>query len=474
MAESLEYERVADIVERQIESGALSLHERAPSLRKMSHHAGVSIGTVVRAYEMLEGRGLLEARPRSGYFVARGNLALTSPPSSRRVRSRRPRGVAREVIDTVLESFARNDLVAMNSAVASSAGRINGRLNAITRRVLRETPELPSVMSVPPGHEALRREIAKRLVLTGMDVDHDDVVITHGTMEALTLSLGILCQSGDTVLVESPTYFGILQLLQHLGLKVIEVANRPDGGIDVAALDHLTRGTKISAALLQSSFNNPTGAATPDDAKRRIVALLDDAGIPLIEDDIYGALHFGDERPKPFAAHSASGNCITCGSMSKSVAIGYRLGWAVSSRYAAALSRAKFCSSVGNPTLQQHVAARYFAGGGHDRHVRIVRASLAASCRRLARTVLELFPDGTRVSNPAGGVVLWVELPGSVDGLELFHAALARQIGIAPGVIFSAKADYRNFIRLSAGVEWTPAVEDALQRLAGLACDAVR
>ena len=474
MADSLEYERVAQIIERQIESGALQPHERAPSLRRMSHHAGVSIGTVVRAYEVLEVRGLLETRPRSGYYVTRSNVALSSPPSSRRVRSRRPQGVSREVIDTVLESFARTDLVAMNSAVASFAGRINGRLNSITRRVLRETPELPSVMSVPPGHAPLRREVAKRLALTGMEIDEDDVVITHGTMEALALSLGILCKAGDTVLVESPTYFGILQLLQHLGLKVVEVANRPDGGIDVDVLDDLIRATKISAALLQSSFNNPTGAETPHEAKCRIVELLEASGIPLIEDDIYGALHFSDERPKPFAAHTVAGNCITCGSMSKSVAIGYRVGWAVSPRYATALSRAKFCTSVGNPTLQQHVVARYLAGGGHDRHVRVVRASLAASCRRFAQAVLELFPDGTRVSNPAGGVVLWVELPGGVDGLELFHAALARQIGIAPGVIFSAKAHYRNYIRLSAGVEWTPAVEVALRRLAGLVHDAAR
>jgi DNA-binding transcriptional MocR family regulator len=469
MADYHEYVRVAGIIERQVESGALRARDRVPSLRAMSRQAGVSVGTVVQAYATLEARGLLETRPRSGYFVPAKADFQADPPSSRRSRSRRPRGVAREVIDTVLESFSRTDLVALNSALAASAGRVNGRLNALTRRTLRELPALPNVMSTPPGHEPLRREIARRMALTGMDVTYEDIVVTNGTMEAMALSLGVLCSPGDTVLVESPTYFGILQLLQHMRMKVVEVSNRPGLGIDVDALEYLLGGTRVAAALLQSSFNNPTGAATPDDAKRQIVRLLERHRVPLIEDDIYGELHFGKDRPLPFAAFSDSGNVVTCGSLSKTIAIGYRVGWVISPRHVTALARAKFCSSVGNPTLQQHVAARYYASGGHDRHLRIVRTELEANCRRFAEAIAQYFPAGTRVSNPAGGVVLWLELPGQVDGLELFHSALAQRIGIAPGIIFSAKADYRNFVRLSAGVEWTAEVEDALSRLGKLA-----
>lgn len=468
MAENLEYERVAGIIERQIETGTLQSYDRVPSLRAMSRQAGVSVGTVVQAYQILEGRGLLETRPRSGYFVAAGRQDGGDPPSSRSAGSRRPRQVSREVIDTVLESFSRTDLVALNSALAASAGRVNGKLNALTRKVLREHSALPNVMSTPPGHEPLRREIAKRMASTGMDVSHDDIVVTNGTMEAMALSLGVLCSPGDTVLVESPTYFGILQLLQHMRLKVVEVANRPGEGIDVDALEYLLAGTKVAAALLQSSFNNPTGAVTPDNRKRDIVQLLERFRIPLIEDDIYGELHFGKDRPVPFAAFDNSGNVVTCGSLSKTVAIGFRLGWVISPRHVTALARAKFCSSVGNPTLQQHVAAQYFASGGHERHLRIVRAELAANARRFADGIVRSFPAGTRVSSPAGGVVLWVELPANVDGLDLFHAALANRIGVAPGVIFSASAGYRNFIRISAGVEWNSDVERALRRLARL------
>jgi DNA-binding transcriptional MocR family regulator len=469
-ADRHEYERVAGIIEQQIETGALRVAERVPSLRTMSQHAGVSIGTVVQAYVNLEQLGLLESRPRSGYFVAaRPSAPALAPPVRHRAGSPRPLGIAREVVDTVIESFGRTDLVALNSAVATSASRINGRLNGLTRRVLRESPGLPNAFSTPPGHAELRREIAKRAALSGVRVDADDVVITSGTMEALALSLGVLCAPGDAVLVESPTYFGILQLLQHLRLKVVEVPNYVDTGIDVAALERAAAGTRVAAALLQSSFNNPTGALTPDAAKQRIVAALAQHRIPLIEDDIYGDLHFGRERPKPFAAFGDSGEIVTCGSISKTVALGYRVGWAIGPRHTAALISAKFCTSVGCPTLQQHVAARYFAARNHDRHLRRVRENLRANCDRLRESISRSFPPGTRVSSPAGGVVLWVELPANVDGVALFHAALERGIGIAPGIIFSAKAEYRNSIRLSAGVQWAPRVAKAVDVLGKLA-----
>jgi DNA-binding transcriptional MocR family regulator len=465
-----EYERVAGIIEEQIEKGALRAAERVPSVRTMSRHAGVSVGTVVQAYMRLEQLGLLEARPRSGYFVAaRSRVPAPAPPPRRLTGSQRPRAIAREVVDTVIESFGRTDLVALNSAVAASAARINGRLNGLTRRVLRESPGLPNAFSVPPGYAELRREIAKRAALSGMRVDPDDVVITSGTMEALALSLGVLCCSGDTVLVETPTYFGILQLVRHLRLKVVEVPNHPSAGIDVAALERVVSGTRVSAALLQSSFNNPTGALTPDAAKQRILAVLAKHRIPLIEDDIYGDLHFGRERPKPFAAFGDSADIVTCGSISKTVALGFRVGWAIGPRHTAALVSAKFCTTVGSPTLQQHVAARYFASRNHDRHLRRVRENLRANCERFADAIARSFPRGTRVSSPEGGVVLWVDLPADVDGVALFHAALERGIGIAPGIIFSAKAAYRNSIRLSAGVQWTPAVARAIELLGKLA-----
>jgi DNA-binding transcriptional MocR family regulator len=464
----LRYERVADTIERQIGAGVLAPDERLPSLRAMSLSAGVSIGTVVQAYAHLESRGLVTARPRSGYFVSRAAEPRVSPPRRQRARRVRSIRVASKVIDTVLDSMTRSDIVAFNSAVAMSAGRINGRLNGLARRVLRAHPGNPNEFVPPPGHAGLRREIAKRMSLHGAETEARDVVITNGTVEAITLALRTLCRAGDTVLVETPTYFGILQIIEHLSLKIVEVPNHATDGLDVAAIANVVERMPLAAAVLQSNFNNPTGALTPDDNKRKIVAMLTGARVPVIEDDVYGDLHFGAERPHPLAAFDDTGLVVTCGSISKTVALGYRLGWAVSPRYAAEIARAKFFSSVAAPTLQQHVMAKYFAAGIHDRHLRRVRQTLAANCRRFIEGIARHFPEGTRVTDPAGGVVLWVELPREVDGVALFERALAAGIGIAPGIIFSAKGEYRNFIRLSAGIDWTPDIEAALARLGRL------
>jgi DNA-binding transcriptional MocR family regulator len=468
--DALLYQRVARLIESQITSGALDPGDRAPSVRALARSARVSVATVNQAYQMLEQRGLLEARPRSGFFVAARAHRPPAIPLSPAPRSRRPRSVAAEVMDTILDAMRRPDVLALNSAVTEFAGRLNGRLNRLTRQVLRDHPDLPNTLSVPPGDlTALRRAVAQRLSLSGKPVDPDHVVVTAGTMEAISLSLGLLCREGDTVLVESPTYFGILQAVERLRLNVVEVANRPGRGIDVAAVSEVVSRQRVQAALLMPNFNNPTGALTGDADKARLVEVLAAADVPLIEDDIYGDLYLGEERPRPLSSFTGTGEVITCGSVSKSIALGYRIGWAVSPHYAADIARAKFCASVACPGLQQRVLARYLEGGGYDRYLRGLREALLVHRRRYREALAEYFPPGTRVSDPDGGVVLWVQLPDGADGLALFRHALAQRIGIAPGLIFSAKAGYRNYIRLAMGAGWSPQIDGALRELGRLA-----
>lgn len=464
--QTLLYEQVAALIERQIASGTLTPGDRAPSVRHLARSVGVSVSTVNEAYLRLERRGLLNARPRSGYFVTSAQtppLPVTRPP-----RSGRPRGVAGEVLDTIMGSFSRTDMVPLGGAVSVFAGRLNTRLNHLTRQVLREAPELPNTLATPPGDEALRRALAARLALSGAPVDPDHVVITAGAMEAIVLSLRVLCRPGGTVLVESPTYFGVLQAVEHLGLKVVEVANRPGCGIDVDAVAEVLDRQSVDAALFMPNFNNPTGALTSDPQKARLATLLADAGVPVIEDDVYGDLHFGPERPRLLAGMPDAANVISCGSVSKTIAIGYRIGWAASPEFAGDIARAKFCTSVACPSLQQRVLARYFESGGYDRYLRQLRQELMVDRDRYRDAVAEHFPPGTRVSDPDGGMVLWVQLPRGGDGLALFRHALAERIGIAPGLIFSAKAGYRNYVRLAMGAGWNPRIAAALRQLGAL------
>jgi DNA-binding transcriptional MocR family regulator len=288
-------------------------------------------------------------------------------------------------------------------------------------------------------------------------------------MDAITLTLQVLCQPGDTVLVESPTYFGLLQAVEHLRLKVVEVPNQPGHGIDVEAVRRAARENTLAAAVLMPNFNNPAGNLTPDAAKREIVAALTERDVPIVEDDLYGELHYGEVRPVSMRAFDESGLVVSCGSVSKTLALGYRIGWAVSPQFHAEIARAKFFSSVACPTLQQLVLARYYASGGYDRYLRRVRAMLSANSQRVIDAITRHFPEGTRAARPSGGIVIWVELPSNVDGAELFRTALASKIGIAPGIVFSAKAEYRNYIRVSCGQPWSATIERAIEKLGRLA-----
>jgi DNA-binding transcriptional MocR family regulator len=462
------YERVARFVETQISTGTLRTNDRIPSVRSMSRTAKVSVSTVVQAYVHLENIGLIEARPQSGFYVRPPDPKVLPEPRAKVARSRRPVSVANEVLDTCREALTRTDIIPLNGAFTSPALYPNQRLNNLTREVLRDHPMNAGELIMPPGDPELRRQIAKRMALAGAPTDAAHVVITSGTMDAIILTLQVLCQPGDTVLVESPTYFGLLQAIEYLRLKVIEVPNHPGTGIDVDAVRNAARTTRLAAAVLMPNFNNPAGTLTPDDAKRAIVAALTASEIPIIEDDIYGDLHYGSARPTSLRAFDDAGLVISCGSVTKTIALGYRIGWAVSPQFHADIARAKFYSSVACPTLQQLVLARYYASGGYDRYLRRVRAILLANSQHFIEAVSRYFPAGTRVTRPAGGIVIWIELPPGVDGAELFRTALASRIGIAPGIVFSAKADYRNYIRMNCGLLWTGTIERAIEKLGRL------
>lgn len=459
------YERVARLVESQILTGALRANERIPSVRAMSRSANVSVSTVVQAYVHLENIGLIEARPQSGFYVRASDHNRLPEPRPKPARSRRPVSVATEVLDTCREALTRTDIVPLNGAFTSPTMYPNQRLNNLVREVLRDHPMNAGECILPPGHAELRRQVAKRMGLGGAAADPSHVVITSGTMDAITLTLQVLCKPGDTVLVESPTYFGLLQALGHLNLRLVEVPNHPGTGIDVDAVRQIARTTRLAAAVLMPNFNNPTGSVTPEAAKREIVQTLTGNEVPIVEDDIYADLHYGSVRPPSMRAFDESGLVISCGSVSKTIALGYRIGWAVSPQFHTDIARAKFFASVACPTLQQLVLARYYASGGYDRYLRRVRTMLSVNSQYIIDAIARHFPPGTRVARPGGGVVLWVELPRNVDGTELFRTALASRIGIAPGAVFSAKADYRNYIRVSCGLPLTPALERAIEKL---------
>lgn len=447
----------------QIASGVLEPGDRMPSVREMSRTARVSVSTVVQTYLQLEAQGFIHSRPRSGFFVAPRH-DTTADPEVIELPDSQPTAVASDVVLQIFESLRQEGMVPFGAATLSPDFLPVGPLQRITSRLLRERAEEILEYRFPPGEPELRKQIAKRLSVLGAKVAAEDVLITSGGMEALSLSLHLLCRAGDTVLVESPTYFGILQCIDGLGLRVLEIPNGTSSGIDPDDVRQAIRRTRIKAALLVPNFNNPAGSLTTNEAKKAVVDILTEANVPIIEDDIYGELVHGTARPAPMKTFDQAGLVLTCSSISKVAAPGFRIGWVVSQRFRQALRQEKLRSTLATSTLQQ-LAIAEFMKNGFERHIRGLRKALAQQVQVFSDAILAHFPAGTRVSRPRGGYVLWVELPGKVAALDLMREAFAHRISISPGPIFSATGAYSNFIRINCGVAWSPAATRAVRAL---------
>jgi DNA-binding transcriptional MocR family regulator len=218
-----------------------------------------------------------------------------------------------------------------------------------------------------------------------------------------------------------------------------------------------------------TNFQNPVGSLMPDAKKQALVELLAAHQIPLIEDDVYGELYFGNRRPLPAKAWDKQGLVLHSGSFSKCLAPGYRVGWTVAGRYARDVARLKMMRTLSTSAPAQAALADYLAKGGYDKHLRQLRHALADQQDKMLEAVVRYFPKGTRATRPDGGYFLWVELGGGVDALELHRRALSLGISVAPGPMFSAQRAFRNFIRLNYGHPWSERSAAAIETLGRLA-----
>jgi DNA-binding transcriptional MocR family regulator len=464
------YEQLADLIVGMIDKGALSPGMRVPSVRTVSEQHQISVATVLQAYRLLEDRGVLMARPQSGFYVSSARQKKFALPSTSRARTRASTVSISGAVAVLLEHASNTSLVPLGCAVPDVDLLQSKRLDLTLARVARQHGARHNVYSPPRGEAALRREIARRSMRIGHALSPDDILITSGCTEALTLALGAVAKPGDTIAVESPTYFGLLHTLEVLGLKALELATDPVRGIDVTALARVLDKESVAACVLSSSFSNPLGSVMAESDKRALLALLSEYDIPLIEDDVYGDIHFGRERPKPFMALDRGENkIIYCSSFSKSLAPGYRIGWIAPGAYAQRVMERKLAFSLSSPVLLQLAIAEFLEGNAYDVHLRRVRRVLEENLTRMVRAIEASFPAETKVSRPTGGFMLWLELPKHFDSRALFDEALEHGICFAPGDVFSASRRYGNCLRLSAGHAWNDRIEAGVRRLGRMA-----
>jgi DNA-binding transcriptional MocR family regulator len=466
------YASVAADLAGLIASGQLQPRTRVPSVRRLAQQRGISITTAVASLRVLEQQGLIEARPKSGYFVATRRAPPPEPAAVELPRTARLVG-AQAMLKRLAEASVNPSVARLGQAIPDPALFPQAALRASLARAARRQPALLASYPVRMGgSERLREQIGAHYARIGARLVPDEIVVTNGCMEALALAVSAVARPGETIAVESPTYFGFLQVAENLGVKVLEVPSHPGEGLQLPALAELLAsraGRSVRACMVIANFSNPTGSRLPDARKRALVRLCREADIALIEDDIYGDLQLAGPRPLPCKAFDTDGRVLLCSSFSKTLAPGARVGFLEPGRYRERVRAVKFMLSGATSLLPQEMLADYLASGRYERHLRRLRQRCALQIAQVSERVQDAFPEGTRLSRPQGGFVLWVELPGEIDTQALYETANLSGLDFVPGAMFSASGRYRNCLRLNCGYPVTAATEAAIRRLGELA-----
>lgn len=460
------YIDISNKIAALIRDKVLQPGDRLPSVRMLCQEHGIGMNTAKRVFLELEAQSLIASKPQSGYFVSqlpyqRLPLPATSSPST--IGSVAGPG---ELFTKVYATRGRKNLTLFSMGVPAASLLPLAMLNKALLQAMRELPGAGTEYEPTQGNELLRRMIAARAIAWGGKLRESDVVTTAGGMNALAFCLMAVSKPGDTIALESPCYPGSLQLASSLGLKVLELPTHPSTGVDIAALKKVVR--KIDCCLLVPNFNTPLGSCMPDAHKQEVVELLAHHDVPLIEDDIYGDLYFGAQRPKCCKTYDTTGNVLLCSSFSKTLAPGYRVGWVAPGKYKEQLLTLKYAHAISSSTLTQAAVAKFLQSGRYDLHLRKMRTQLQQHYIQYEQAIAEYFPPGTRVSRPQGGLAMWVEFDKRVDTAALFDSALKQKISISPGRIFTLQDQFNHCMRLSLGLPVTPEVRQKLQVLGKL------
>jgi len=453
------YHDIAERLERSLRSGTWRPGARLPSVRALCRTWDASITTVAAAYRLLERRGLVEARAQSGHYAM---PAPGTPPPARP--SLEPVEVGLGQLALEVMRHARDPgLAPFGPAMPDPALLPVRELRRILVAVARGGGGLEGY-GMPPGLEELRVAVARRAAAIGCPLRPDEVVTTAGGLEALTLALRATCRAGQTVAIESPMYYGLLQSIEALGLRVIEIPSHPRHGISLEVLREALAEHAIAAVVAMPCAGSPLGSRCGEEATRELVALLAARAVPLIEDDVLGDLALDGRRQVPAKAFDRDGLVLWCSSLSKTAAPGLRVGWIAAGRFQAAVEHLQFTNAVGPSPHNQLVAARLLEGGLYERVLRRARPLYAARTQAMADAAESVLPPGTLITRPATGFCLWVELPPHHDAQAIHAAARRERISVTPGTLFSAKPRYRHCLRLSAA-RWAEAHLPALRRL---------
>ena len=471
------YTQLVDDIAKSVSDGVLKPGDRMPSIRDASRARRLSITTVRHAYQVLESQGVIEGRPQSGYFVttkcSSGNASGSEGSSEFDTDEELPFLDAGQYVLATLKSIRTHNAVPLASAYPDPSLFPARKMQLRMREAMRGRLDADVVEDIPPGNPKLIRQIALRHMRNGLNIDPQEIIVTVGATEALNLCLRAVARPGDTIAVESPTFYVMRKAAERLGMRVIELQTNPKEGIDIKGLsDFLGRG-RIDACITMPNFQNPLGFVMPDANKRALVELAARHQMPLIENGVYNELYYGNEPPTTLKSFDTTGTVLHCGSFSKSLGGGIGVGWVLAGKYRAEIEQLKFLSTFSTSAIAQVAVAEFLSQDGWDQYLRTARLDLKQRYGIMSGMIKRFFPVGTQISEPDGGYLLWIQLPDGVDALQIARKAMKQGVSVTPGRIFGNSPEYNKCIRLNYSFAWSSEIEAAVKKLGSIASEAV-
>lgn len=445
------YKQLAARFIQDIESGKLNPGDRMLSLRQFARQHGISVSTAVSCYAELESQGWLIARPQSGFFIAHRE-PLTPPPEWQPFNSQ----VATPAVTRQRTLSPCGPLGTSRLQLDPTTKRA---LERSLRRAMKRAADNITYYPEPQGESVLRSALAEHFTQCGFPLSSRELVITHGCMDAVRHALQVCTQPGDTVAVSSPCYNGLLDLLSQLSLRVLEIPSLPDG-IDLDQFETKLQQHEVQAGLFCTTHMNPQGITLSNAQKQRLAQLANQYQVPVIEDDVYFELPHSSQASLPACYHDQGGYILWCGSVSKTLSPSYRLGWCRPGRFLSAYSR----RALGVPTLIQYALADFIASGAYTTHLKRARQQLKQQKMCYQKYLSQHLPSGSRMTQPDGGLVLWIQVP-NLNAQTLGTAAEQSGLDIRIGPWFTESDRYRDCLRINIGFALDEYIEQELQRL---------
>ncbi|TZF98936.1 PLP-dependent aminotransferase family protein (plasmid) [Chryseobacterium panacisoli] len=445
MAKSYKYEVFTAVIEKQIRTGVLQEKDRLPSVREVKEKYKLSTSSVQSGFEYLMIKGLIRSYPRSGYFVAK--TEEENIPEARA----KPPVVIRDA------EFLKNMMLTSKRTSESSSfnAAVPGDLLIPQKLILRTMQEVirekgASLLRYYPsnGLQALKKEIAKQMGTYGCTLNPDEIIITDGALQALTIALKSVTKAGDLVAVDSPCVFSVLEVIAHLELKVIEIPIHHRSGFDTEYFRRVCQENNICALVITPNFHNPTGVVMDDETKKEVLTIAEAHHLCIIENDMYSDLYFEEQRPQPIKSFDKNGNVMIYSSFSKTLAPGIRLGWLYAGNFYAKSERIRFALGRTVSPVYQELVLKLLQGSSYERHLRAFRKKLSQQAAQVLDALRTYFPEGSYFYRPQGGYSIWGQLPEHTDMKRFYEYCEKHQILFTPGDTFSFTNKYYYHFRI--------------------------